>query len=198
MTPSATTPSATTPSAITPSAITPSAIPPATMQTEVRFGQPHNALVFDNRALDRPHRRSDGFAFGRLTGHLEAQCDRLVGDRATSTLPRIREAIADNARRGEYRAEPLAKRMGMSLRTLERHVRAQGQSVRRLLDEARQAHAQRLLSNPRLGIDEVASRVGYSAESAFRRAFKRWSGMSPAQFRRGERGPSTSPAAAHP
>lgn len=165
------------------------------LQTEVRFGQPDNALVFDNRALDRPRRRSDGHAFGRLAGHLEAQRERLVGDRTSSALSRIREAIADNARRGEYGAEPLAKRLGMSLRTLERHVRAQGTSVRRLLDEARQAHARRLLGNPRLGIDEVASRVGYSAESAFRRAFKRWSGMSPTQFRRGALGQAASSVA---
>jgi AraC-like DNA-binding protein len=54
-----------------------------------------------------------------------------------------------------------------------------------LLDEVRRSHAETLLRDPRLSIDEVAERVGYADTSNFTRAFRRWTGKTPAVFRRG-------------
>jgi len=50
--------------------------------------------------------------------------------------------------------------------------------------DARRAHAQRLLRDPSLSIEEVAERLGYASERSFRRAFERWEGVTPAGFRR--------------
>ncbi len=158
----------------------------------VRFEQPHNAAVLRTELLDRPLRSGSRPNFSLLQGHLENLRQRILGGDAPAELARIRNAIAANAKTREFRAEALARRLGMSLRSLERLVRARGTSVRRMLDDARETRARELLADPRLGVQEVAAEVGYSAESAFRRAFKRWSGMSPAEFRRAKR--NTAPA----
>lgn len=88
-----------------------------------------------------------------------------------------------NGRRGEYGVEALARALGLSTRSLQRQVRGEGTTLRALVEEARLRHAQRLLADPALTVDEVAFMVGYSAESAFRRAYRRWTGRSPAAER---------------
>lgn len=68
----------------------------------------------------------------------------------------------------------------MSLRSLQRAVRARRTTVRALLQSTRADQAQRLLRDRRLGVEEVAYLLGYSEARAFRRAFRRWTGQSPA------------------
>ncbi|MEM7152300.1 MAG: AraC family transcriptional regulator ligand-binding domain-containing protein [Myxococcota bacterium] len=156
---------------------------------EVRFGQPANALIFQTATLEHPNDRSDRFRYQVGEQQLERLRDQLGASEASVELARVRSAITVNARGGEYGAEALAKRLGMSLRSLERQARAHGTTVRRLVEDARESHARQLLEDRRLGVAEVAFMLGYSAESAFRRAFKRWSGMSPAEFRRARPSP---------
>ncbi len=151
----------------------------------VEFGAPVNRLWLDNAALDQPTRQGDAHRFEHLTRHLELLHTDLLADGAGDGLNPVRAAIAHNARRGEYGAEAVAARMGMSLRSLQRLVRAAGTRLKALIEEARERHARRLLGDPSLSTDEVAFLVGYSSESAFRRAFRRWTGMSPAEARRG-------------
>lgn len=81
--------------------------------------------------------------------------------------------------------EGVAKRLGLSPRTLRRKLAADGTSFQRLLDEAREARARRWLRGTDLGIDEIASRLAFSSTSSFCQAFKRWTGTSPGQFRAG-------------
>ena len=152
---------------------------------EVRFG---HAIVMHTAALDRPLDGGDRMRFDALLAHLDALHQPPSTAAAATDLHRVHDAIAHNARSGEYGAEALARRVGTSLRTLERLARAHGTTVRRLLEEVRESHARRLLRDPRLSVDEISALLGYSAESAFRRAFKRWSGTSPSAFRRGLRG----------
>ena len=147
------------------------------------------AIVFHTAALDRPNVRGDLFRYREGKEQLERMRNELGDCDEPIEMTRIRAAITINAREGEYGAEALAKRMGMSLRSLERQVRAHDTTVRRLVEQTREYHARQLLEDDRLGVAEVALMLGYSAESAFRRAFKRWSGMSPSEFRRARPGP---------
>ncbi|MEZ4293860.1 MAG: AraC family transcriptional regulator [Polyangiaceae bacterium] len=152
--------------------------------TEVFFKSPRNALIFRPEALDWPTQAGDRHRFDFLVEHLDFLRARLVDSEGKESLRRIKGAIAENARRGEFGAEALAARLGTSLRTLQRQAQDEGVSVRALLDEAREAHARRLLEDPRLSVEEVSFLLGYSAESAFRRAFKRWTSRSPSEARR--------------
>ena len=77
----------------------------------------------------------------------------------------------------------MARRLGTTPRSLQRRVAAQGTGLRVLIDEVREANAKQLLGDSRLSIAEVAFFLGYSAETSFRRAFKRWTGQSPTQLR---------------
>jgi len=147
----------------------------------VRFGQPRTALCFDRQALDRDPPRPDPRLFAFIESHLRLASDELVRD---DRLADVREAIVDNVARQDYAAEAVAQALGVSLRALQRRVSAEGTTLRKLLDDARCAQAKRLLGDHRLSVDEVAFILDYSDERAFRRAFKRMTGSSPAQFRR--------------
>ena len=100
-------------------------------------------------------------------------------------LAQVRYAIRVNAQRGEYGAELLAKRLAMSLRSLQRLTQEHGTSVQALLEHAREAHARELLGDAKLSFQEVAFLLGYSTQRAFRRAFKRWTGETPSSYRAG-------------
>ncbi len=151
---------------------------------EVLFGRTHNSVVLHPQTLRRPTLHADRYRYAALERGLELRLESTSAGPSGGALTRIREAIARNARRGEYGAEALAKRLGMSLRSVERAVGAEGTTVRKLLDQTRESHARRLLEEPGPTIDEITSLLGYSAASAFRRAFKRWSGITPAEYRR--------------
>ena len=66
----------------------------------------------------------------------------------------------------------------------EEHQVPDGLSVRALIDQTREANARALLGDRSLSLDDVAFLLGYSNESALRRAFKRWTGETPSAFRR--------------
>ena len=71
-----------------------------------------------------------------------------------------------------------------SERTLQRRLKAEGHTFAALLDEVRETLAKRYLLEPSLATSEVAFLLGYSEPSAFHRAFKRWAGESPTEYRR--------------
>jgi len=77
-----------------------------------------------------------------------------------------------------------AKAFGMSRRSLARRLKTCGSSFRSVVDAARFDAARIILESPRITIVEVAARLGCSDSSTFARAFRRWSGTSPALWRR--------------
>lgn len=81
-----------------------------------------------------------------------------------------------------------ARRLGMSARTLQRRLRASGTSFSDLLRRKREFCAVDMLCQGQHSIAEIADALGFSEHSAFTRAFKRWTGSSPARFRGARRG----------
>jgi AraC-like DNA-binding protein len=75
----------------------------------------------------------------------------------------------------------------MSVRTLNRGLAAEGTTYREVLEQIRRELASRHLANAQSSIGEVAFLLGFSELSAFHRAFKRWTGQTPAEFRRRNR-----------
>ncbi|MDX1755440.1 MAG: AraC family transcriptional regulator ligand-binding domain-containing protein [Marinobacter sp.] len=76
-----------------------------------------------------------------------------------------------------------ASALFISKRTLARHLKAEGTSFRQIRDEIRSWQAQRHLRDGQLSVEAIASLLGYHDSANFRRAFKRWHGMSPSEFR---------------
>ncbi len=79
--------------------------------------------------------------------------------------------------------QPVASRLAMSARTLERRLAIQGLSFQRLVDGQRRARALWLLRNTDLCIDQIAIELGFSGAKNFSRTFRRWYGGTPSQLR---------------
>ncbi|TVP91380.1 MAG: AraC family transcriptional regulator [Pseudomonadaceae bacterium] len=80
-------------------------------------------------------------------------------------------------------AKVVAEQLGVSERSLHRRLAAEGQSYRALDERVRRRLAERLLLDSRLRLDSIAHQLGYAEAASFSRAFKRWTGLAPAQWR---------------
>jgi AraC-like DNA-binding protein len=150
----------------------------------VRFGQPANRLVFDASVLDLPLTMADPAAMRLARDQCERELDALgLGGNVAG---RVRGLIAK--KEGGFRSlEEIAAEMHVSARTMKRKLAMEGLAYSELLEEQQRDRALLLLRTPSIAIDEVAARVGYSDAANFSRAFRRWTGMTPAAFRRSGR-----------
>ncbi len=114
------------------------------------------------------------------------------GDLETAIRARLRTLLPD----GKADAASVARTLGLSERTMSRRLRETGKTWRSVLDGFREAEAERLLSSGRAGLSDVAFRLGFSDQTAWNRAFRRWKGMSPTEWleaRSGPRAPAPRP-----
>lgn len=151
---------------------------------EVRFEAPRMALVFPTAVMASPVRTADPTLFAFVERHFEIMLARLAGPDEPPELARLRAAIAEAAAAGDYRARAAAVRARLSLRSAQRLAGAHGLTLQAMITEARRSTAEALLSDPSVPIATVASLLGFSDERSFRRAFKRWTGSAPSNFRR--------------
>jgi AraC-like DNA-binding protein len=105
----------------------------------------------------------------------------------TDVVRRVREAVATSLREGEPTLQVVAANQNTSVRTLQRRLAEEGVTFRSVVDEVRQELAQGMLADGRLTIAEMAYLLGYSEPSAFHRAYKRWTGKTPEEYRRSHR-----------
>ncbi|MEM9520720.1 MAG: helix-turn-helix domain-containing protein [Actinomycetota bacterium] len=150
----------------------------------VRFDAPANALLLHPHRLDDPVDPDAGTRLRVLRTHLEIVRDQLEHDDDPPDVRHIRATAARNAARGEFDGAALAAQLGMSERTLQRRLGDHGRSVRSVIDDVRAAAAREMLVDETLSVYGIALALGYSTDSAFRRAFRRWTGQSPADYRR--------------
>lgn len=96
---------------------------------------------------------------------------------------RVRNAIELHLPKGVPSADQIAESMHLSLRSLQRHLADEGCRYDALLDQSRQNLALAYLREAELALSEIGYRLGFADASSFNRAFKRWTGLSPGQFR---------------
>jgi len=117
---------------------------------------------------------------------LTAYCEAALAKREQSPAilrSNLENEITQLLPQGEARAEDVARRLGMSHRTLARRLASEGLSFSIILDELKADLAKRYLRDDDLPMSEVARLLGYAEASAFTHAFRRWTGMTPRQFR---------------
>jgi AraC-like DNA-binding protein len=148
----------------------------------LRFSMGENALVFSKALLDLPCSRSDPALLSVLDRYASDLLDH--SPRGGSFADRARAALAEEMRGGEPRAVKVAARLKMSVRSLNRLLAGEGTTYRELLDQIRKELAARHIAGNRISIAEVAFLLGFSELSAFYRAFHRWTGQTPAEFRK--------------
>jgi AraC-like DNA-binding protein len=150
------------------------------------FSAARAAVLFDEAALDRASQRADP-----LVAELLAKNAAAILAAQPSPLPSVQSEVNDTIVRLLPRGLPgmnaVARELGKSARTLRRRLADEGLTFERVRDAALSAIAKDRLRDTRLSLEEVAYLVGFSEVSAFRRAFRRWTGMTPGRYRRAAR-----------
>lgn len=148
----------------------------------VLFDQADNALIFPKRLLATPLGQAD--AQVRLM--LDAYADRLLGEiqQGHSVLDRARLELSRQLPEAGADLQQIAARLALSPRTLQRRLREAGLSFNQLVDETRQQLVLHYLRDPALELAEIAFLVGFSEPGSLARAFRRWTGQSPGEYRR--------------
>lgn len=151
-------------------------------QGPMRFNADHYGLLFERADMDRP--------LPTANESLAQLHDRFAGE----YLARFSESRVSHAARqvlcrllpqGEPRREAVAQALNLSERTLQRRLQEEGGSFQQLLDDTRRELAQQYLAQPSLSLLEVAYLLGFADPSNFFRAFRRWFGQTPGEFRAG-------------
>jgi AraC-like DNA-binding protein len=145
--------------------------------------QPHSALVLDPASLMVPVVNADA----RLLDLLRRYADDLLARRGRNddVLARAERCILDNLHSGDVGVARLARSLGMSERTLARRLAAHGLTPAGLVEEMRQQLATRYLAERSFPLARITYLLGYSDLSAFTRAFRRWTGRTPSEWRAG-------------
>ncbi|MBD9413287.1 AraC family transcriptional regulator [Pseudomonas sp. PDM16] len=146
----------------------------------VHFAANEDMLCFASADLDRP--LGDGNP--ELAAHNEAVLQRRLEALQPDTVARrLRRSLEQCLPNGEPSAESLAHGLHLSLRSLQRHLSDEGSSYEQVLADTRRDLALNHLREADCSISEVAYLLGFSDSSSFSRAFKRWTGQSPSQYR---------------
>jgi AraC-like DNA-binding protein len=148
----------------------------------VSFKAKTNEFAFNSSTLDLPILKADSGLCAVLDRHAEELLARYPPE--NTLIERLRTMIKEQLNGGDASLERAANELGMSSRTLQRKLREHGTSHQELLDQMRRDLAMRYLQEPEMAICEVAYLLGFSESSALHRAFKRWTGMTPSEFRR--------------
>jgi AraC-like DNA-binding protein len=147
---------------------------------DVRFGQPMTGLAFPRALLEQR------FVAGeepRNAAHALEQA--LVASRPGVDLPSsVRQVVSGRLGRGGLEIGDIADAIGISVRTLQRRLAESGASHSRIVDDERFRRAVEQLAATNASITSVAAAVGYTDLANFTHAFRRWTGVSPREFRR--------------
>lgn len=147
----------------------------------VRFGAGSNLMVFETHWLGA---RLPGY--DRIASQvLRRQLDGLL--QAVPGRHQLIETVSNHIRYASVQGadqQAVASQINVSSRSLRRKLEQQGTSYRHLRDSTRYQAARELLDNTTLSLTVIAEQLGYADARSFRRAFKRWSGMLPGDYRR--------------
>ncbi len=155
----------------------------------VRFDAPANLLVFHEAALAEPFVTHNSDLFSILVPGLEGELERHASRR--SLRDDVRAELQRSLAGARPSVERTAKALGMSARTLQRRLEAEGSTYQGLLDEVRRTAALALLLRTDIDVEEVAFLLGFEEMNSFSRAFQGWQHATPKQWRARERSSPT-------
>jgi AraC-like DNA-binding protein len=143
-----------------------------------------NAILFDAHVLDLPvvRRPSDAVE------HAATSLIQMLGEAPQDSLEsRIRALLSAERPIASSGLKEIAEALGMSRQTLSRRLQERGSSFQALKDDLRRDHAIAMLTSGQRSVADIGEALGYSEPSAFSRAFRTWTGLSPGRYR-GEHG----------
>jgi AraC-like DNA-binding protein len=149
----------------------------------VHFGARATELEFDRNGLDRPQLHQHPQLYSVLRAEAERALERVTAGQRPSDEVRRYLLARPPARIPD--AATAARDLGISERSMRRRLAADNTSYRELVRAALETSAGHMLRDPNRSIQETAHALGFSDAGAFHRAFKRWTGRTPKQYRDG-------------
>jgi AraC-like DNA-binding protein len=152
------------------------------LRCPVDFAQAVDSWVLPQRIMDLPIVSGDSQLLKILTAH----ADDLLAERhsAAGLQSVVANQLASLLPRGESRAAIVAQQLGMSQRSLTRHLAEEGTTFAEVLEQLRRRLASRYLADDRMSVQQTAWLLGYSEVGAFNHAYKRWTGTAPRRTRK--------------
>ena len=152
----------------------------STLKAAVRFGREHNQLFLPTQVLDTPVRTASQSEYVIFHQQCEEMLCSLSSAEKTTTA--VRNLLIQSA--GEFLdISQIAERLYVSERTLRRRLTSESTSFRATFDEIRDLLAREYLADTQLTVAEIAHLLDYSETVNFRRAFVRWNGATPSEYR---------------
>lgn len=147
----------------------------------VQLGAEHTALVLDVEVLTMPVQSADPELAGYFLRRL-GQAAQFPPDEP-ELIHEVRRSIQHALATGRPTSDRVARHLAMSARTLQRRLKELDVTFADLLEETRRGLAERYLADPALTLAEVAYLCGYQEQTSFFRAFRQWTGETPAARR---------------
>jgi AraC-like DNA-binding protein len=147
-----------------------------------RFDQPFTGLCFDDQLMTTAAPHPDAELHQALRVFATRRIRQL-----TDQLPyaaRVLDVLVWQRASTDMSMQNVARALGVSMRSLRRHLIAEGKTYANLMHEALASIAKSYLLDERRSIKETACQLGFADSTSFHRAFKRWTGLTPAEYRR--------------
>ena len=156
------------------------------MRCPVEFDADIDEIVMSDAVWDNAAREDNPAMLEVIQEYADLRLEQVVFEPTMSA--KLRALFVEELKGGEPTVARMAKQLGVSERSLHRHLEQEGAHFGALLAEVREALARRYLDNPGFGVAEIAFLLGFAEHSSFSRAFKRWTGLSPRAYRKRARG----------
>lgn len=146
----------------------------------VVFDSDEYKLVFERELLDYPCEQANPALADNIDTWMQ---DYLTSFEPDTLASKVRTLLAEKLPNGEYQQDEVASALAMSSRSLQRGLQKEGASFKELLEKTRQDLAMKYIVEKELSLVEVCLLLGFSDQSNFTRAFKRWTGKTPNAYR---------------
>jgi AraC-like DNA-binding protein len=150
----------------------------------IRFGSEQDGMVFAREPMLAPLRGANTAAAARIEAYV---AETYASSEDESVEARLHAIVQEQLRAGTFSQRSAARALGLGVRALERRLSKRGTSFGQIVEDTRRSEAVRLLKETDAAVYEIAFCLGYQDVSSFNRAFKRWYGAAPREYR--ARGP---------
>ncbi len=147
----------------------------------VLFNQPENKMTFNKKYLDLPVLVANAEILDTLKSYAEKLQKKIYREDLFSG--EVETAIIQNLLSGKTDIETISGQFAMSKRSLQIKLNKEGVTYQDILDKVKREHAIQLLEQSPIPIIDITFLLGYSEQSAFNRAFKKWTGFTPGEYR---------------
>ena len=148
----------------------------------ILFDQNETAIYFPIEFLAAPLTQADPVVSKMMDGYAEQQLIKLP--KGENLIDQSRVALATLLQSGEPSLEKLANHLEINMRSLQRRLKEEGLSYQSLLEKTMRQLALAYIQQSHLSLTDIAFLLGFSEQSSFQRAFKRWTEETPGRYRK--------------